>query len=437
MEEVEDEYVEPICLEPGEKTFKCERYDVCAYEYTEEVEATGHYYEALSKADVESGEITFEYENVFGDIVCVSAYDFATCQNDGYGFEVCKWCGDVKVDYDVEADGESHVWAYVFEGVSYTEVEFIAKIADDYMYGCGDTVVVRRYCTEENCTEGSVKKVEYTAPDHDYLDTSDAEVIEALAKIINSCWADTSIYYLVDGYELSYIREANCEQAARFRLFCANCYDFKTFDFYEGYAQGHYKVYFENTAEPAFCYKDGHSDYWYCLNEGCEYYVDVEEADSDEDGFISFYEAYDFTWDLGYDVIYPATHRIWDEKKQASVAVTFKDVPDERISGAKSASAAQAVEAEDSRYVMIEGTSLVWMYCYDAKDENEVALRFSSALSSILKSARSMSAFTFLSFTRDISSRVEKPSARASPVTVQGLSSKRISPVLARRICPS
>ena len=77
--------------------------------------------------------------------------------------------------------------------------------------------------------------------------------------------------------------------------------------------------------------------------------------------------------EFGVDVTTGTTHQIWDAKKEEYVAVTYKNVPDANVSGAKTEADAKKVEApvvdgKVVRSVAIEGTSYVWVYKYDSDD---------------------------------------------------------------------
>jgi len=100
------------CVDAGEKTFTCE----CGDTYTEQIEATGHNYEAVADSEVS-----------------------ATCTNDGKEADTkCSLCDDVITGAVIPATGHN------YESVTGSEVaptcEADGKKADEVCTLCGDTI---------------------------------------------------------------------------------------------------------------------------------------------------------------------------------------------------------------------------------------------------------------------------------------------------------
>lgn len=288
-----------------------------------------------------------------------------TCRENGVQCYVCvNGCQGTKAETLV-SKGNEHNWQYI-EGEE-------AKIA---ALKCGQSVKVIRYCKEADCPASTQSK-EYTVygPNHEYYDVTIAanlEAIKALDKTTNpyikrdAGTADEKII-------VEYTTPGNCERGAVYKLTCVNddCIMFKSFEINEGYKQGHKKTYISNSALAATCTMNGGSNKWYCSNVGCDYYRD------DTAGTPVLPD----NWG-GRDTVYAANHYLWNSTTNSVSSVTYKNVPDARISGAASPTAAQLVEATVDangiviRAVAIEGTSLVWVYKYTAKNHTESTVSY-------------------------------------------------------------
>lgn len=283
----------------------------------------------------------------------------ATCLSNGTQcYECANGCGTTKVE-TVISTGAEHKWAYIGEGVA-------AQIA---ALKCNQTLNVTRYCTMAGCVFGS-NPTTYLAkgPDHEYFDISKPANLEAIVALD----IVTNPTIEVNGKAVVvYMAAGNCERGATYRLNCYRCDMFQSYTRNEGFAQGHKKTYISNTSVAATCTQNGGSDQWYCSNKGCSYYVDDTAGTP----------VLPSTWS-GRDTIYAANHYVWNPTTKAVNVVTFRNVPDTKISGALSLAAAQAIEAPvDSKgnvtkAIAIEGTSLVWIYKYTAKDHSEATVNY-------------------------------------------------------------
>ena len=329
------------------------------------VAALGHNYVAFDAADIDAeAEYTVKGETAkkSGEaLVALVAASSVNCMEDGKAYTVCHRCKDVQFT-TVTSAGTEHVWVYFnnkgdYAGTTYVDgvkVEGTGTLAEAYgNASCEDTVKVYRACGVEGCKAG-LDHVAYTLPavGHKFADTTDKDVVAAIKA---GTYANATL-----------VKAGSCENGATYKLVCENdgCSMPKSFEIKEGFGGGHVKTYRPNTSVAATCENGYTSNEWYCANEGCEYYGYIKN-----DGTPVMPSEY------GVDVTTGTTHEIWDAKKEAYVAVTYKNVPDANVSGAADLTAAGKVEApvvdgKVVRYVAIEGTSYVWVYAFESKDCN-------------------------------------------------------------------
>ena len=279
----------------------------------------------------------------------------ATCRANGLQCYQCvNGCNGTKTE-TLYSTGTEHKWAYVDSTFDINSLK------------CGEVKTVERYCLEANCPAAlEPKAYTVTGPAHDYYDVTIAANLEAI-KLLNK----NTNPYITNGEGgkviVEYLIAGNCDRNATYKLTCKKCDMFKSFEISEGFKQGHKKIYVSNTSTAAECNLSGGSNKWYCSNLGCDYYM--------PEGTTTL----PTTWG-GRDTTYAANHYFWNSTTNSLVAVTYKNVPDTRISGATSSAAAKAIEAPvDSngiviRAVAIEGTSLIWVYKYTAKDHTEATI---------------------------------------------------------------
>lgn len=281
----------------------------------------------------------------------------ATCRANGTKSYACvNGCNGTKTE-TVYSSGTEHNWAYVDATFDINSLK------------CGEIKVVERYCLEANCPASlDPKAYQVVGPDHKYYDVTVAANLEAI-KALNKT---TNPYITITVGEtqkaiVEYVITGNCERGATYKLICEKCDMFKSFEISEGFKQGHKKTYINNSSLAATCSMNGGSNQWYCSNLGCTYYAD------DTNGTPTVFTP-------GRDTVYAATHYLWDATANSLKTVDYKNVPDVRVSGAASANAAKLVEAPvDSngiviRAVAIDGTSLVWVYKYTAKNHTEATI---------------------------------------------------------------
>ncbi len=335
----------------------------CAKTETVGVAALGHDYVALVLADLDKDDTNTKYTLKTNEITEAQLYELVkttavNCVEDGKAYTVCTRCNDVQ-STNVTSAGTEHSWKYIKANgddatdSDYTPVDCVTEVKGLY-----------RQCTVLGCKAAlTMEAVVIPARGHKYADTTDKTVVDA---ILDGTYAYATL-----------VKAGSCENGATYTLKCENagCSFPKTFEVSEGFGGGHVKTYLPNTAVASKCGvgvdNRGASNKWYCANETCEFYGyinndgDLAKADK------SLYD--DNYTGLKSDDVYGATHEIWNAKKEAFEQVTYKNVPDTKISGAESLDEAAKVEApvvdgKAVRFVAIEGTSYVWVYKYTSED---------------------------------------------------------------------
>ncbi len=327
-------------------------YVACTKTETVGVSALGHDYVAYDAAKIDdNADYTLKNTTVKGAALKTTvATDAVTCVEDGKAYTVCTRCNDVQ-STNVTSAGTEHDWAYFDSTGTPTTVAYA---------NCTDEVKgYYRQCQTTGCKAAlTMEPIVVPARGHKYVDTTDKAVIEALLAITTEGATDAN------GNKL--VKKGSCENGATYSLKCENCLIPKTFEIEEGFGGGHVKTYIPNTAVAATCTKTGASNKWYCANETCEFYGYINNA-----GNLTL-KAGKTQADLKSDVVTGTTHQIWNAKKEAFEAVTYKNVPDTKISGVDEADAkkveAPVVDGKAVRYVAIEGTSYVWVYKYTSED---------------------------------------------------------------------
>ena len=341
--------LEASCKTVGRKISTCinEYYNAdgdlvsCTKTETKGVSALGHNYVAYDKAVIDdAADYTLKTETMTGAELKVLVADTkVTCVEDGKAYTVCTRCNDVQAT-DVTSAGTEHSWTYV-DGLNNPVTP--APTCVEGVKG------IYRKCTVTTCKAYlTLEPVEIPATGHKYADTSDKDVVASILK---------GTYAYAEP-----VTPGTCENGATYQLKCENCSFPKAFEIKEGFGGGHVKTYLPNTAIAATCTNGYSSNQWYCANKNCEYY-----------GYIKNDGTEVMPSEFGVDVTTDTTHKIWDAKKEEYVAVTYKNVPDANVSGAKTEADAKKVEApvvdgKVVRSVAIEGTSYVWVYKYESDD---------------------------------------------------------------------
>ena len=219
---------EASCTEAGEKVRKCSR---CDYSETEEIEATGHAYEAVVTAP--------------------------TCIEAGYTTYTCKNCGDTYVADEVEAFGHDlGAWTVIKEAscteagekvrkcsrCDYSETEKIEATGHDY-----EAVITAPTCTEKGYTTYTCKNCG---------DSYVADEVEALGHNLGA-WTVS--------------KEASCTEAGEKVRKCSRC-DYSETEEIE--ATGHA---YEAVVTAPTCIEAGYTTYT-CKNCGDTYVADEVEA---------------------------------------------------------------------------------------------------------------------------------------------------------------
>ena len=259
-----------------------------------------------------------------------------TCKEAGIYYNVCSVCGDVQT-VTKASTGAEHVWVEI-DDVTNKKV----------LPTCTTAGSVVRYCSL--CNEAPHTDV-LDALGHKYVDVAKYDFSKVTATA-----PDTT-----NKVELA--KAGNCEQGATYKITCQRCAMFMYHEIAEGYAQGHVKVYVNDTAVGATCTTAGHSNQWYCKNKACPFYLNA--AGLTDVAIKTFVTGKTENW----DTTVLATHVISDGK-DGTKAVSYKDVPDEKVSSAATAAKAQeVVSSTGAKAVAIPGTTLVWVYAYEADNE--------------------------------------------------------------------
>lgn len=327
-------------------------YASCAKTETVGVAALGHDYVAYNAEKiVDDANYTLKNETKTGaQLKTLVAADAVTCVEDGKAYTVCTRCNDVQAT-NVTSAGTEHNWKYLDGNGNDTTLVYA---------NCTDEVKgYYRQCQTEGCKAAlTMEPIVVPARGHKYVDTNDKAVLEALLAIENEGDVDAK------GNKL--VKKGSCENGATYSLKCEYCNIPKTFEVKDGFGGGHVKTYLPNTAVAATCTTNGASNKWYCANESCDFYGYINNDDE------LVLKGTLTVADLKSDDVYGATHKIWNAKKEAYETVTWKNVPDAKISGVDEADAkkveAPVVDGKAVRYVAIEGTSYVWVYKFTSED---------------------------------------------------------------------
>jgi len=301
-----------------------------------------------------------------------------SCKEDGVQWYECTGCGETKKE-DVVSTGVEHLWSFLTYTTENTEPN------------CLNGSAGYAICTKCDMVEAQL--IEKPALGHKYLEI-DEEAMKLLKKKGDKLYVDADgKLYTADSTDrvlaAEYIVEGTCTESAIYKVYCqrngcnitsisepnkdkvkeehnivvVNFY-YNPDGVYDANADGSSGDGQTTMTKAVSCTDKSFAYLWYCKDKNCaEYRVEnlqLETASKwvDKNGAPAALKKFEFF----------GTHF----NPETGAVITYKDVPDERISGADSLEDAQAVKAPvdengniTAYAVEIPGTSLVWRYVID------------------------------------------------------------------------